>query len=311
MSQDNFQRFTDKLCAKRTPTARLQLAAELNLNEKTIARYVDRLNQSGVAVEISRVQQRTHYQITDAKQLPGEWFHSAGVKAFGLMLELIEQLGYSAVSGELAPLKANLNQLMKRAVGVSDLGGKLVIKALAQRPVDTYVMSELTRAIVAGLRVTASYSARSNGETSQRELSPGHIELYRNNWYLIAWCHKALAWRYFALERFTGVASSTQPATPGAALPSLRGYGIFDLSAQHTAHLRFSVFRTQWVSDEIWHQSQIDTLLPSGQLERKFPFGEPTELIRDLMREGADVEVLAPKELREAVLVGHRKACGL
>jgi len=309
MTNDNYQRFSDRLYAKRSPTGRLQLATELNLSEKTIARYVDRMNQSGIPVEISQIAQRTHYQIKDAKQLPGEWFHVAGVRSFGLMLELIEQLGYSSVNGELLALKADLNRLLRRAVGVSDLAGKLIIKPLAQRPVDTYVMSELTRAIVAGLRVNASYSARSSSATSQRELSPGHIELYRNNWYLIAWCHKAEAWRYFALERFSKVAASTLPATPGVALPCLRGYGIFDLSAQHTAHLRFSVFRTQWVAEEIWHPNQVDELVDTGQLERRFPFGEAFELIRDLLREGHDVEVLAPTFLREAVLEAHKKAC--
>lgn len=308
MSQSNYDRFIDKLKTARTPIARAELAAALQLSEKTIGRYVNQLIDSGVEVVSSAIEQRMHYQIKNAKQLPGEWFHSAGVKAFGLMLELIEQLGYSAVSGELAPLKANLNQLMKRAVGVSDLGGKLVIKALAQRPVDSHVMSELTRAVVAGLRVNVVYRARSNSETSTRELSPAHIELYRNNWYLIAWCHKASAWRYFALERLERVEMSSQAATPGTALPSQRGYGIFDLTAQHTAHLRFSVFRAQWVSDEIWHPNQIDTTLPNGQLERKFPYGESIELIRDLMREGADVEILGPEALRSAVLAGHKKA---
>ena len=112
----------------------------------------------------------------------------------------------------------------------------------------------------------------------------------------------------FALERVADVCQLAAPATVGSALPTQRGYGIFDLAASNSAHLRFSPFRAQWVAAEIWHTAQVDTLLPNGGLERQFPYGNATELVRDLMREGADVEVLAPIELRLAVLAGHRKA---
>jgi len=306
---DRYQAFVNLLHERRGAVSRADLAEQLQLSEKTIARYVTKLIDDGVrvAMEPDPNTARATYQIVDGGRLHARWFDKTSVRTFGLMLELLEQLGYSPIASELAPLKSELQRLTTRVLGSSQMRDKLVIKQSAQRRVDANVFGQLMRAVVKQQRVSVSYQPRSSAPTRQRELSPSHIELYRNNWYLVAWCHTAENWRYFALERLTQIQAKELPSMPGSALPNRRGYGIFDLSAQHTAHLRFSKHRAQWVSEEIWHGQQIDACTPDGQLERKFPFGDPTELIRDLLREGADVQILAPEFLRLAVLERHQE----
>jgi predicted ArsR family transcriptional regulator len=60
MSKEHYRRFTDRLCVQRMPISRQQLALELNVSERTIARYIDRLKQSDVVIEVSQFEQRTH-----------------------------------------------------------------------------------------------------------------------------------------------------------------------------------------------------------------------------------------------------------
>ena len=289
MPETRYRRFVEILASARTPFSKQQLSERLDgTHVRTISRYLDRLADESAHLERHLDGKVATFKIRDSFQLPGQWFNSASVRAFGLMLELIEQLGSSALKQEFVALTHELKRLAKSAVGSSDLVGKIIIKQAAQRPISSHVMTALTRAIIEQVRVTIHYRAR--GEAlpqtapnlaSPRTLSPVQLELYRNNWYLLAWCHAQSGYRYFAL---------------------------FDLAASNSAHLRFSPFRAQWVADEIWHTEQVDTLLPNGGLERQFPYGNATELVRDLMREGADVQVLAPIELRNAVLAGHRKA---
>ena len=289
MPETRYRRFVEILASARTPFSKQQLSERLDgTHVRTISRYLDRLADESAHLERHLDGKVATFKIRDSFQLPGQWFNSASVRAFGLMLELIEQLGSSALKQEFVALTHELKRLAKSAVGSSDLVGKIIIKQAAQRPISSHVMTALTRAIIEQVRVTIHYRAR--GEAlpqtapnlaSPRTLSPVQLELYRNNWYLLAWCHAQSGYRYFAL---------------------------FDLAASNSAHLRFSPFRAQWVADEIWHTEQVDTLLPNGGLERQFPYGNATELVRDLMREGADVKVLAPNELRNAVLAGHRKA---
>jgi predicted DNA-binding transcriptional regulator YafY len=44
------------------------------------------------------------------------------------------------------------------------------------------------------------------------------------------------------------------------------------------------------------------TWLPDGRLEPRFPIGDHRELLLDILRYGDEVEVIAPPELRQAVI---------
>ena len=86
------------------------------------------------------------------------------------------------------------------------------------------------------------------------------------------------------------------------------GYGVFGGPARHTAVLRFSPDAARWVADEQWHSDQQGRFLDDGRYELRLPFGEPTELIMDILRYGPAVEVVAPDELRRSVAEQLRRA---
>ena len=65
--------------------------------------------------------------------------------------------------------------------------------------------------------------------------------------------------------------------------------------------LRFNARVTGWIEREQWHPEQTSKALADGSIELTVPYGNATELIRDILRWGADVEVMAPEELREQV----------
>lgn len=72
--------------------------------------------------------------------------------------------------------------------------------------------------------------------------------------------------------------------------------------------LRFSPARARWVSEEAWHPRQEGRFLPDGTYELRLPYGDPRELLMDILRNGAEVEVAAPDALREAVAGELRRA---
>ena len=66
----------------------------------------------------------------------------------------------------------------------------------------------------------------------------------------------------------------------------------------------FSAFeprRARWIARERWHRDQRAEWRADGRYVLHVPYGDPRELIMDLLRFGADVEVLAPAELRAEV----------
>ena len=78
-------------------------------------------------------------------------------------------------------------------------------------------------------------------------------------------------------------------------------YGIFAGQATAWAVLRFTKHRAQWVEGELWHPQQMATREPDGSYLLKVPYSDDRELLGDILRFGADVQVLEPKELRSKV----------
>ena len=76
------------------------------------------------------------------------------------------------------------------------------------------------------------------------------------------------------------------------------GYGIFSGKSTHKAVLRFTRERARWVSREIWHSEQEGHFDKEGKYVLTIPYSSDTELVMDVMRYGADVEVLSPGSLR-------------
>src|ERR1019366_3371192 len=79
------------------------------------------------------------------------------------------------------------------------------------------------------------------------------------------------------------------------------GYGIFTGAPQNIAVLRFEPHITRWVSREIWHSKQTQHIESPGHLVLSVPHSTEYELIMDVVRYGANVEVLAPDNLRRRV----------
>lgn len=85
-------------------------------------------------------------------------------------------------------------------------------------------------------------------------------------------------------------------------------YGIFAGKPKHTAVLRFTPERARWVADEHWHPQQQSLVLADGSYELRIPYSDSRELIMDILKHGAEVEVTKPEELRREVLEHLRKA---
>jgi len=79
------------------------------------------------------------------------------------------------------------------------------------------------------------------------------------------------------------------------------GYGIFAGADTQTAVLRFTPERARWVADEVWHSRQAGRIEADGSYVLELPYSQEPELVMDLLRYGAGVEVLAPVALRATV----------
>jgi predicted DNA-binding transcriptional regulator YafY len=85
-------------------------------------------------------------------------------------------------------------------------------------------------------------------------------------------------------------------------------YGIFSGKPRAVAVLVFTAYRARWVAGETWHPEQQTRWLEDGRFELRVPYSDDRELLMDILKYGADVEVVAPEALRAAVEKAHDAA---
>ena len=161
-------------------------------------------------------------------------------------------------------------------------------------------------------KLRLKYHSRSRDEQTERVVSPQRLAHYRDNWYLDCWDELRNALRSFSIDR---ILSATQLEERAVDIPNTQldehyasAYGIFAGKANKIAVLRFSRERARWVADERWHPDQSGQFLSDGRYELKFPYRDSRELVMDILRHGADVEVISPEGLREEVKRALRAA---
>jgi predicted DNA-binding transcriptional regulator YafY len=160
-------------------------------------------------------------------------------------------------------------------------------------------------------RLRLRHYSRERDQQSDRDVSPQRLVHYRDNWYLDAWCHTRKALRSFSLDGVREAQLLEQSAhelsNDVLAAELGAGYGIFAGCETELARLRFSRLRARWVASETWHPQQNGRYDDEGRYVLEFPFSDNRELLMDVLKHGPEVEVLAPNELREAVVKALRK----
>lgn len=86
------------------------------------------------------------------------------------------------------------------------------------------------------------------------------------------------------------------------------GYGIFAGRSVVWATLKFTALAGRWVSAQIWHPGQRAHVEKDGSYVLEIPYADDRELVMEILRYGADVEVLEPAALRKRVRDSIRKA---
>jgi predicted DNA-binding transcriptional regulator YafY len=163
----------------------------------------------------------------------------------------------------------------------------------------------LAQATLERKKVHVHHFNRQRGETTERDISPQQLVHYRDNWYVDAWCHLRNKLLNFSVDAIMECdilpEAAKELSQKDIRIVMQSGYGIFGGEAHNWAKLKFSAVRARWVQAEEWHPEQKGTPSEDGSYTLEFPYSDERELLGDILRFGADVEVLGPKSLRQSV----------
>lgn len=304
----------DRLLRARSPVPMRRFVDELEVSRSTITRDLEYLRDRLQAPLVYDAAANGHRYDPDAAdfQLPGFWLNQSELYALLATEQLLESIQPGLLAPHLGPLKARVRRLLGESGQNAELvGDRIRLLESGNRAFDSDEFSVVAEAVLTTRRLCFEYHGRARDAVSQRTVDPQRLIHYRSNWYLVAVCEKAGALRMFSLDRIhhSRVLEATATLLGANEVERWVGasYGIFTGTAERWAHLRFTATAARWAAEERWHPDQLG-VWAGDHYELQVPYANPTELVMEILRYGADVEVLDPPDLRADVAQRLRQA---
>lgn len=306
---DRIYRLDRLLDGKRVPVPMATFVEELGCCAGNVRRIINTMRDTlGAPIEYDRALQGYRYApLADGGrfQLPGLWFSAQELQALVVLQRLLESEGTGLLAPQLAPIGGRINQLLAhKRLRLGEASSRVRILSQAARPPGKH-FEIAASATLQRRKLRLQYRSRSKDEQTERVVSPQRLSHYRDNWYLDAWDELRKALRSFSIDRIQAAElleiSADDRPTPELNEHFASAYGIFAGKANKRAVLRFSGERARWVADEHWHPEQSGQFLTDGRYELRIPYRESRELVMDVLRHGAEVEVVEPEALRGEV----------
>jgi proteasome accessory factor C len=294
------------LAGRRTPIPFEDLRERLGCSKATAYRLIHALEHHlGAPIERDEALGGFRYRSDPhgrAFELPGLWFSAPELQSLIIFQRLLQSLEPGLLGEHLSPFAKRLDELLQhKRLGLGEAGRRIRLLGMAARPTGDW-FQVAAAGVLQRRRLGLRYHSRGSDELTERTVSPQRLTHYRDNWYLDAWDHLRKGLRSFSVDRIRHAAELDEPAKDIAERELdehyASAYGIFAGKANKTAILRFSPERARWVADERWHPEQAGQFLTDGRYELRIPYRESRELVMDILRHGAEVEVVAPEGLR-------------
>ncbi len=245
-------------------------------------------------------------------ELPGLWFSSGEAYALLSMHTLLAELGPGLLEPHVRPLQERLRRIVGGEPAWQDVEKRLKVFTPERRSSEDKFFGPVARAVLTRQRLWIRHYNRAEDRETEREVSPQRLVHYRGNWYLDTWCHLRKDLRSFAVDaiRAAELRDARAKEVPAAELDAHLGssYGIFPGKPKAWAKLRFTPAAARWVSAQVWHPQQRSQTEKDGSYVLEIPYADDRELLMEILRHGADVEVLAPDALRARVAQALREA---
>jgi len=316
---DRTERFytIDRLLRSRQGTTLRAMMEEMEVSRATVRRDLEYMRDRLAAPIIWNSEARCYRYDSDAEgegedryALPGLWFNASEVHALLTMEHLLSSLQPGLLEPHIEPLRSRIRRLLDSGDHpAEEVTRRIRVLHMAARQADSEIFGVISHALLRRHRLELEHLNRRTGAVTRRTVSPQRLAHYRDNWYLDSWCHLRKGLRSFAVDAIQAAEIVEDQKAKDVTEAQLEkvlgtGYGIF--AGEHTkeAVLRFSPEASRWVAREKWHSRQRGEFNEDGSYTLTIPYADETELVMDIMRHGADVEVLAPDSLRQAV---HRR----
>lgn len=302
---ERFIWFDHEVRRQRFPNA-AQLAEQFEVSGKTAQRSIEYFRDRLQApLEYDYGGKGYFYSDSDF-QLPVTRISEKELIALLISRKLISDASAGFLSDELEQVSKKLGSLLAANLpGRAHPEDAFSFRWRTINPTEAEIFQTTTSALLQGNLLTFCYQAPSASSDSKRTVEPHHMVNYMGNWHLIAFCQLRNDWRDFLLGRMTNCQIEETAFTIRAMeewQPLLQNsFGIYQNKDLFDVVLRFTPERSRWVKEEVWHEEQKEYVDNNGFLVRTIPVSHEAEIMMEILKHGAQLEVLEPEWLRDKV----------
>src|SRR5262245_53172715 len=285
-----------------------ELAERLQVDGRTVRRYVSMLEDIGIPITAERGRDGA-YRLVSGFKLPPMMFTDDEALALSVGLLAARGLGLAHAAPAVASAQAKLERVMparlKRRVRAVDETVTLeTIQSVT--PLDNEALVQLSGAAQACQRVRMHYRTPQGAET-EREFDPYGLAHRIGRWYAVGMCHLRNGVRSFRLDRVRDVRplETTFTRPPGFDALAYLTHSLATLPREHPVevllgtqvevarrYLSPTVGVLEWCSQGLLLRAQVDDL---------------DWFARELARLPFSFEVRSPERLREALQAVARR----
>lgn len=195
-----------EMLQSRSEVSGLELAQTLEVDLRSVRRYIMMLRDIGIPVEGERGR-HGGYSLRPGFKLPPLMFNADEITAIKLSLMLMSEVG-AAPTQAVESASAKIERVLSEELRAITDALQFAIRLDEIRPGTRTATSEfiilLSRAVYEGSSLEIVY-ASGERETSQRIIDPYGLVLHAQAWYVPAFCHLRGDTRVFRLDRVRSV----------------------------------------------------------------------------------------------------------
>ena len=313
LAYERYYWFHEQIKCKEHPNSKL-LAEKFEISQKTAQRDIEFMrDRIGAPLEYSHAD-RGYYYTDKGYELPPIWLNENELVAFILAKRLATAIPDRNLKDSLNKFINKLSSRLSDKVGfnLDDIQDKISLKNIEYYTVDESLFRKVVNALFSKRSLAIQYYSPHKDERTNRKIIPLHLLDYMGNWHLISFCKLKKGLRNFALSRIEECNYIDEKISLPTDLPPIKTYirktfGIFHGGQNQDVSLKFSPKASRAVKEQIWQKNQKIKELKDGSIILNVPVAYFTEIKREILKYGAEVEVLKPLRLKKEIIEEIKK----
>lgn len=280
-------------------------AYELEVTRQTVMADLEFLRVEENA-PIEYVQDRHGYILSEETwELPSVSLSSREVFSFAIARKLLGSFKGTALAGDMESVLRKISESLEGTFSfdLERMTDKFTVISDDYVVQDHGIWTAVAEAVDKARRISVRYQ-KFNGEVGDYLLDPYHLVSYHGNWYVLARYVEKDKVATFAVSRIVSVEIGAE----------FRGRKKFDVSTfiensfgivggekAFKVRVLCSCKIAAYIKERVWKESQVIKERKDGSIELSFETAGWKELVRWVLSWQPDMQVLAPKRLKDRV----------